>query len=55
MMVLRAWVAGVWLAAATVGASAAREPDNVMAVEPGGPGDTDQVPQLARHDFLQNL
>jgi hypothetical protein len=38
MMVLRAWVAGVWLAAATVGASAAREPDNVMAVEPGGPG-----------------
>ena len=38
MMVLRAWVAGLWLAAAIIGSSAAREPDNVMAVEPGGPG-----------------
>lgn len=38
MMVLRAWVAGLWLAAAIIGVSAAREPDKAMAVEPGGPG-----------------
>jgi len=37
-MLLRAWIAGLLLAAATVGPSAAREPDSVEAVEPGGPG-----------------
>ena len=37
-MLLRAWIAGLLLAAATVGASTAREPDRVEAVEPGGPG-----------------
>src|SRR5690242_12052501 len=39
MLGLRASFAGVWLAAAaTVSPTAAREPDNVAAVEPGGPG-----------------
>jgi hypothetical protein len=37
-MLLRAWIAGLLLAAATVGPSTAREPDSVEAVEPGGPG-----------------
>ena len=37
-MLLRAWIAGLLLAAATVGPSTAREPDNVEAVEPDGPG-----------------
>ena len=37
-MLLRAWIAGLLLAAATVGPTAAREPDSVEAVEPGGPG-----------------
>ena len=36
-MVSRGWIAGLMLAA-TVSATAAREPDNVEAVEPGGPG-----------------
>ncbi|TMJ69216.1 MAG: hypothetical protein E6G83_03195 [Alphaproteobacteria bacterium] len=38
-MLLRAWIAGLLLAAATVGPSAAQEPDSVEAVEPGGPGE----------------
>jgi hypothetical protein len=39
MLGLRASLAGVWLAAAaTVSPTAAREPDNVAAVEPGGAG-----------------
>jgi len=37
-MLLRAWIAGLLLAAATVGPSTAREADSVEAVEPGGPG-----------------
>jgi hypothetical protein len=37
-MLLRAWIAGLLLAAATVGPSTAREADRVEAVEPGGPG-----------------
>jgi hypothetical protein len=37
-MLLRAWIAGLLLAAATVGPSTARAPDSVDAVEPGGPG-----------------
>ena len=41
-MVLRAWIAGLLLAAATVGPSAAREParetDSVEAVDPAGQG-----------------
>jgi hypothetical protein len=37
-MLLRVWIAGLLLAAATVGASTAREPDSVEAVLPGGPG-----------------
>ena len=37
-MLLRVWIAGLLFAAATVGASTAREPDSVEAVEPGGPG-----------------
>jgi hypothetical protein len=36
---LRAWIAGVWLAAAAVTPSAARDPDEVAAIEPGGPGE----------------
>jgi hypothetical protein len=35
---LRPWIAGLWLAAATVGPAAARQLDSVVAVEPGGPG-----------------
>jgi hypothetical protein len=31
-------VAALWLAAASTGPAAAREPDDVTAVEPGGPG-----------------
>jgi hypothetical protein len=38
-MLLRAWIAGLLLAAAAVGSAAAREPDSVEAVEPGGPGE----------------
>ena len=38
-MLLRAWIAGLLLGAATVGPSTAREPDSVEAVEPGGPGE----------------
>jgi hypothetical protein len=38
-MRLRAWIAGLLLAAAAVGPAAAREPDSVEAVEPGGPGE----------------
>jgi hypothetical protein len=38
-MLLRAWIAGLLLAAAAVGPGTAREPDSVEAVEPGGPGD----------------
>jgi hypothetical protein len=37
-MALCAWIAGVLLATATAGPTAAREPDSVQAVEPGGPG-----------------
>lgn len=37
-MLLRGWIAGLLLAAATVGPGTAREPDSVEAVEPGGPG-----------------
>ena len=37
-MLLRAWIAGLLLAAATIGPSVARQPDSVEAVEPGGPG-----------------
>jgi hypothetical protein len=37
-MLLRGWIAGLLLAAVTVGPSTAREPDSVEAVEPGGPG-----------------
>ena len=37
-MLLRAWIAGLLLAAATVGPSTAREADSVESVEPGGPG-----------------
>jgi hypothetical protein len=37
-MLLRAWIAGLLFAAATVGPGAARQPDSVGAVEPGGPG-----------------
>ena len=39
MLGLRAWIAGVWLAAAAVTPSAARDPDEVVAIEPGGPGE----------------
>ena len=39
MLGLRAWIAGVWLAAAAVTPSAARDPDEVPALEPGGPGE----------------
>ena len=39
MLALRAWIAGVWLAAAAVTPSAARDPDEVAAIEPGGPGE----------------
>ncbi len=35
---LRTWIAGLLLAAATGVPTAAREPDSVPAVEPGGPG-----------------
>jgi hypothetical protein len=38
-MLLRAWIAGLLLAAAAVGPAATREPDSVEAVEPGGPGE----------------
>ena len=38
-MLLRAWIAGLLLAAAAVGPTAAREPGSVEAVEPGGPGE----------------
>ena len=38
-MPLRAAIAGLLLAATIVGAPAAREPDSVEAVEPGGPGE----------------
>ena len=39
MLALRSSIAGVWLAAAAiVSPTAAREPDEVTAVEPGGPG-----------------
>jgi hypothetical protein len=37
-MLLRAWIVGLLIAEATVGPGAAREPDSVEAVEPGGPG-----------------
>lgn len=37
-MLLRGWIAGLLLAAAAVGPGAAREPDSVEAVEPGGLG-----------------
>ena len=37
-MRLRTWIAGLLLAASAVGPSAARDPDGVEAVEPGGPG-----------------
>jgi hypothetical protein len=39
MTPLRAWIAGLLLAAAVLGAATAREPDNVQAVEPGGAGE----------------
>jgi hypothetical protein len=39
MLGLRAWIAAVWLAAAAVTPSAARDPDEVAAIEPGGPGE----------------
>jgi hypothetical protein len=39
MMALRAWIAGLLLAGAAFGPAAAREPDRVEAVEPGGPGE----------------
>jgi hypothetical protein len=39
MMPLRAWIAGLLLAGAAVHPAAAREPDSVEAVEPGGPGE----------------
>ena len=39
MLGLRAWIAGVWLAAAPVTPSAALDSDEVAAVEPGGPGE----------------
>lgn len=38
MLGLRAWIAGVWLAAAAITPSAARDFDEVAAIEPGGPG-----------------
>jgi hypothetical protein len=38
-MLLRTCIAGLFVAAATVGPGAAREPDTVEAVEPGGPGE----------------
>jgi hypothetical protein len=38
-MLLRAWIAGLLLAAVAVGPAAAREPDSVEAIEPGGPGE----------------
>jgi hypothetical protein len=38
-MPLRAAIAGLLLAATIVGAPAAREPDSVEAVAPGGPGE----------------
>jgi hypothetical protein len=38
-MLLRTCIAGLLVAAATVGPGAAREPDTVEAVEPGGPGE----------------
>jgi hypothetical protein len=38
-MLLRAWIAGLLLAAAAVGPATTREPDSVEAVEPGGPGE----------------
>jgi hypothetical protein len=38
MLGLRLWIAGLWLAAATAGPTAARELDSVAAVETGGPG-----------------
>jgi hypothetical protein len=38
-MLLRAWIAGLLLAAAAVGPGAARQPDSVEAIEPGGPGE----------------
>ena len=38
-MLLRAWIAGLLLAAAAVGPAAARQPDSVEAIEPGGPGE----------------
>jgi hypothetical protein len=37
-MPLGAWIAGLLLAVTVVSAAAAREPDSVEAVEPGGPG-----------------
>jgi hypothetical protein len=39
MLGLCAWIAGVWLAAAAVTPTAARDPDEVAAIEPGGPGE----------------
>jgi hypothetical protein len=38
MLGLRAWTAGVWLAVVAVTPSAARDSDEVAAIEPGGPG-----------------
>ena len=38
MLGLRAWIAGLLLAAAAVTPSAAGDPDEVAAIEPGGPG-----------------
>ncbi len=38
MLGWRASVAGLLLAAVAVGPTTAREPDNVAAIEPGGPG-----------------
>jgi hypothetical protein len=38
-MPLRTWIAGVLIAAGQVGPAAARQPDSVEAVQPGGPGE----------------
>ena len=38
MLALRASLAGGWLAVAAIAPSAASDPDEVAAVEPGGPG-----------------
>jgi hypothetical protein len=38
-MLLRICIAGLLIAGVTVGPAAARDPDSVQAVEPGGPGE----------------